>query len=86
MSKVDRWIRMTTLLSAGRGESSAGLLGYATIMLGVCMLACIVPTHRALGLEPTVALRTDQLENIGRGAEIRASGLPAPKAEVKGGH
>jgi hypothetical protein len=47
------------------------------------MLACIVPTHRALGLEPTVALRTDQLENIGRGAEIRASGLPAPKAEVK---
>jgi ABC-type antimicrobial peptide transport system permease subunit len=37
----------------------ARLLGYATVMLGVCMLACILPTRRALRVEPTVALRTD---------------------------
>lgn len=37
----------------------AMLLGYATVMLGVCMLACILPTRRALSVEPTVALRTD---------------------------
>ena len=35
------------------------LAGYAVLMLGVCLLACVVPTRRALGVEPTVALRTD---------------------------
>ena len=29
------------------------ILGYATLMLGVCLLACVVPTRRALGVEPT---------------------------------
>ena len=33
------------------------LLVYATLMPGVCLLACVVATRRALGLEPTVALR-----------------------------
>lgn len=33
--------------------------GYAVLMLAVCMLACVVPTHRALKVEPTVALRTE---------------------------
>jgi predicted permease len=34
-------------------------LGYAALMFGVCMLACVVPTRRALNVEPTVALRTE---------------------------
>jgi predicted permease len=33
--------------------------GYGIFMLGVCMLACIVPTVRALRVQPTEALRAD---------------------------
>jgi putative ABC transport system permease protein len=47
-------------LSAGLSlEQVAMLLGYATIMWGVCLLACVVPTRRALSVEPTVALRVE---------------------------
>ena len=35
------------------------LLGYAVLMLGVCLLACVVPTRRALSMEPTRALRME---------------------------
>ena len=35
------------------------LLGYVAFMLGVCLLACVVPTRRALRVEPTVALRAE---------------------------
>ena len=35
------------------------LTGYATVMVGVCMLACIVPTIRALRVQPTEALRAE---------------------------
>ena len=35
------------------------LAAYAIFMLGVCLLACVVPTRRALSVEPTVALRMD---------------------------
>ena len=35
------------------------LAGYAALMLAVCLLACIVPTHRALRVEPTEALRAE---------------------------
>ena len=37
----------------------AVLIGYAILMLGVCMLACIVPTMRALRVQPTEALRAE---------------------------
>jgi predicted permease len=33
------------------------LVVYAAFMLGVCLLACIVPTRRALRIQPTEALR-----------------------------
>jgi predicted permease len=35
------------------------LTGYAILMLGVCMLACVVPTVRALRVQPTEALRAE---------------------------
>ena len=34
-------------------------IGYGVVMLGVCMLGCVVPTRRALNIEPTIALRTE---------------------------
>jgi hypothetical protein len=37
----------------------AMIVGYGIVMLGVCMLACLVPTRRALNIEPTIALRTE---------------------------
>jgi predicted permease len=33
--------------------------GYAALMFAVCTLACLVPTRRALRIEPTTALRTE---------------------------
>ena len=36
-----------------------GFVLYAGFMMGVCMLACIVPTRKALSVEPTEALRGD---------------------------
>jgi ABC-type antimicrobial peptide transport system permease subunit len=35
------------------------LLLYAAFMFGVCMLACVVPTRRALRVEPVVAMRVE---------------------------
>jgi ABC-type lipoprotein release transport system permease subunit len=46
----------------GRGLTAgevALLVGYALVMLGVCLLACVVPTVRALRVQPTEALRAE---------------------------
>jgi putative ABC transport system permease protein len=40
-------------------QGMAMILGYGIVMLGVCMLGCVVPTRRALKIEPTIALRTE---------------------------
>ena len=39
--------------------SREALVAYAMFMMAVCMLACIVPTRRALRIEPMEALRRD---------------------------
>jgi putative ABC transport system permease protein len=46
--------------SGGLTLANVGMqAGYAALMFGVCLLACVVPTRRALNIEPTVALRTE---------------------------
>jgi predicted permease len=40
-------------------QGMAMIIGYGVVMLGVCMLGCVVPTRRALNIEPTIALRTE---------------------------
>jgi hypothetical protein len=40
-------------------RAMAMIIGYGVVMLGVCMFACVVPTRRALNIEPTIALRTE---------------------------
>jgi ABC-type antimicrobial peptide transport system permease subunit len=57
-------IQRTTEFSAiePRGLTAgeiAMLIGYAILMVGVCMLACVVPTIRALRVQPTEALRAE---------------------------
>jgi hypothetical protein len=37
----------------------ARLIGHTGLILGVCMLACVVPTRRALRVHPTEALRAE---------------------------
>ena len=53
----------TQFEGTGIGVLSAGdyalLVGYAILMLAVCALACIVPTWRALRVQPTEALRAE---------------------------
>jgi putative ABC transport system permease protein len=40
-------------------QGMAMILGYGIVMLGVCLLGCVIPTRRALDIEPTLALRTE---------------------------
>jgi ABC-type antimicrobial peptide transport system permease subunit len=41
------------------GAAVALLAAHASVVLGICLLASVVPIRRALGVEPTVALRAD---------------------------
>jgi ABC-type antimicrobial peptide transport system permease subunit len=52
----------TEMSNAGTGMSvgtAVQILAYGSLMFGVCLLACIVPTRRALSVEPTEALRAE---------------------------
>ena len=55
--------RTTEFEALGRRGLTIGeiatLVGYATLMIGVCTLACVVPTMRALRVQPTEALREE---------------------------
>ena len=50
------WIASANGISLSLGF---GVTGYAVIMLGVCLLACIVPARRVLRVDPIAALRAE---------------------------
>ncbi len=52
----------TEMSNVGDGLSlglAVQMVAYGVLMFGVCLIACIVPTRRALGVEPTEALRAE---------------------------
>jgi ABC-type antimicrobial peptide transport system permease subunit len=54
--------RGTELPSSENDLTLAGMamiVGYGVVMLGVCLLGCVVPIRRALDIEPTIALRAE---------------------------
>jgi putative ABC transport system permease protein len=53
------WLTHTVLDGAVSPLQGGLVAGYAALMMAVCMLACVVPTRRALCVEPTEALRGD---------------------------
>jgi putative ABC transport system permease protein len=48
---------LTQAVTGLSARELAIVTAYMMVMMGVCMLACIVPTRRALAVEPTEALR-----------------------------
>ena len=54
-------VGLETLGSSGRFpfKHVAFIVAYSMFMMSVCLLACIVPTRRALRVQPTDALRAE---------------------------
>ena len=54
---------VAVLTRAVAGELSANeialVVAYVAMMMAICLIACIVPTRRALRVEPTEALRAE---------------------------
>ena len=54
---------LAVLTRAVAGNLSANeialVVAYVAMMMGICLIACIVPTRRALRVEPTEALRAE---------------------------
>jgi putative ABC transport system permease protein len=47
------------ILGVPNAKEIAFMFGYVMLMLAICLLACIVPTRRALRIQPTEALRAE---------------------------
>jgi predicted permease len=52
-------LTMTDLITGLSAREAAITAAYLVLMMAVCMLACVVPTRRALRIEPSEALRTE---------------------------
>jgi predicted permease len=48
---------LTNAISGLSATEIAGIAGYMVLMTGVCLLACVVPTRRALEVQPTEVLK-----------------------------
>lgn len=53
------WFASKMSADAFLGTPALLVLAYSLLMTAICLLACVVPTRRALSIEPTEALRAD---------------------------